>query len=340
MGAGVTVCLCILVGVAATRIIETPALEFRDRLFPSRGRAIALPEPEPAVSCRPASPRGEPVGLDMEWTLISSVNNDEVLNSCLLSSPDARSAADIRLQRGYSGAAAAFNAGIDQAQTDLLVFVHQDVYLPEGWIGKVQRAIEVISKTDPDWGVLGVWGGGRSGAMPAGFVYDGGWRKVLGNEFDGGVEIDSLDEVVLILRKSAGLRFDPAIPGFHMYGADICQEARRQGRKCYAIAAFCIHNTNQYRMLPWQFWKGYLIMRGKWRAHLPIQTSCTRITFWCWPMLRWNLVRAINLATGRDKPPVKRVLDPGRVYRELIDSGIIAPLAGPAGAGSLRRQGS
>jgi hypothetical protein len=42
-------------------------------------------------------------------------------------------------------------------------------------------------------------------------------------------------------------------------------------------------------------------------------------------MVRWNLVRGINLATGRDKPPVKRVVDPERIYRELISSGTIAP---------------
>jgi hypothetical protein len=192
-------------------------------------------------------------------------------------------------------------------------------------MSRVQQGIGVLSQTDPHWGVLGVWGGGRNSAEPAGFIYDGGWRRVLGNEFEGAVEIDSLDEVVLILRKSTGLRFDPGIPGFHMYGADICQEARRRGRKCYAIAAFCIHNTNQYRMLPWQFWKAYLVMRNKWRAHLPIRTSCTEITYWCWPMVRWNLVRGINLATGRDKPPVKRVVDPERIYRELISSGTIAP---------------
>ena len=135
--------------------------------------------------------------------------------------------------------------------------------------------------------------------------------------------MESLDEVVLILRKSSGLRFDPHLAGFHMYGADICLEARRQGRKCYAIAAFCVHNTNQYGMLPFQFWRAYLAMRRKWKAELPIRTTCTEITRWCWPMIRWNVVRAINLATGRDKPPAKRVSDPAPLYRELVAGGLV-----------------
>jgi len=110
-----------------------------------------------------------------------------------------------------------------------------------------------------------------------------------------------------------------------MYGADICLEARRRGMKCYAIAPFCVHNTSQYGMLPLAFWKAYLMMRRKWKAELPIQTTCTEITRWSWPMLRWNVVRAINLATGRDKPPTKRVDNPGQLYRELIARGLVDP---------------
>ena len=262
----------------------------------------------------------------LKWSVISAVSNEEILKSCLLSSPDVRSATEVILQTGYTSAAAAYNAAIAKAKADLLVFVHQDVYLPEGWIGTVQNAVEIISRSDPDWGVLGVWGP-RSSGEGAGFVYDGAWRRVLGNQFEGGLEVDSLDEIVLLFRKSTGLRFDPYIPGFHMYGADICLEARRHHKRCYAIAAFCIHNTNQYGMLPWQFWKSYLAMRRKWKAQLPIRTTCTEITPWCWPMVRWNVVRAINLVTGRDPSPVKRVQDPRQLYREMIASGRVSSAA-------------
>jgi glycosyltransferase involved in cell wall biosynthesis len=262
----------------------------------------------------------------LKWSVIAAVNNQEVLQNCLLRSPEVAQATDLIWQQGYASAAAAYNAAIAKAKTDLLIFVHQDVYLPEGWIAAVKNAIEIVSRTDPDWGVLGVWGTQPSGGR-AGFVYDGAWSRILGNQFEGGMEVDSLDEVVLILRKSTGLCFDPHIPGFHMYGADICLEARRHHKKCYAIAAFCIHNTNQYAMLPWQFWKGYLAMRRKWKARLPVNTTCTEITYWCWPMVRWNVVRAINLITGRDPSPVKRVHDPRQLYREMIASGRVSSVA-------------
>jgi peptidoglycan/LPS O-acetylase OafA/YrhL len=50
----VAVPLCVLVGALVTRIIESPSLRLRDRLFPSRGHAITLPdqkmgETDPAI---------------------------------------------------------------------------------------------------------------------------------------------------------------------------------------------------------------------------------------------------------------------------------------------------
>src|SRR4051794_37329697 len=211
---------------------------------------------------KPKEPSGiSPKNL-MKWTVIAAVNNQEVLRSCLLSSPEISSASEVILQTGFTSAAGAYNAGIEKAKTDLLVFVHQDVYLPEGWVASVEKALEVLSKKDPQWGVLGVWGVKRSGEG-VGYLYCAGLMRKLGQAFDDAPEVRSLDEVVLIIRKSSGLRFDESLPGFHMYGTDICLEAKRQGMKCHAISAFCVHNTNGYKMLPVQFWQSYFLMRRK-----------------------------------------------------------------------------
>ena len=253
---------------------------------------------------------------NVNWSVITAANDDRVLKLCLLNSPGIESASEVLVQRGYSSAAVAYNAAIEQASTDLLVLVHQDIYLPENWIQRVQSAVEQLAQTCPDWGVLGCCGIQTSGKH-VGYIYDGAWNRVLGEPFEGGLEVESLDEAVLIIRKSSGLRFDPSLEGFHMYGADVCLQAQSRGKKCYAIGAFCIHNTNPYRMLPLHFWKGYLAMRRKWKAQLPIKTTCTEITYSCWPMVRWNIVRALNLATGRDSQPVRRVDDPSRLYHEL-----------------------
>ena len=142
----------------------------------------------------------------MQWSLISAVNDDDVLKTSLLASPSISSANEVILQRGYASAASAYNAAIRKASSDLLVFVHQDVYLPEGWIETVKQTIDVLSVQDPNWGVLGVWGAVDS-RQRVGYLYwtgDYGWERPFG----GVKEVVSLDEVVLIFRKSSGLMFD------------------------------------------------------------------------------------------------------------------------------------
>ena len=255
----------------------------------------------------------------LDWSLISAVSNEAVLNSSLLSSPDIDSASAVILQHGYSSAAAAYNVGIDAAKSDVLVFAHQDVYLPETWLADLNRALATLSVIDPHWAVLGAWGITASG-NGAGNVYCGATMKRLGTPFNGVVKVMSLDELILIMRKSSGLRFDEHLEGFHMYGTDICLEAARRGMNCYAISAFCIHNTNGYNLLPLQFWRNYLFIRKKWRSLLPITTSCTRITYLCWPMIWWNIDRAANLMFGRHKVG-KRVQNPRELYQRVINSG-------------------
>jgi glycosyltransferase involved in cell wall biosynthesis len=258
----------------------------------------------------------------MKWSIISTVSSESVLRSCLLKSPDIQSTTEVILQVGYSSAAAAYNSGIEKASTDLLVFVHQDVYLPEGWIDAVQETLELLSVQDPHWGVVGLWGATASGPF-AGYLYwTGGGGGADLKPFEGVIEVRSLDEVVLIFKKSSGLRFDERLPGFHMYGADICLEARRRGMKCYAISAFCVHNTNGYDFLPFEFWQAYLFLRRKWKTELPITTTCAEITCWCWPMIRWNVVRAANLLLGREKR-AKRVQDPSELYRKLFRHNLV-----------------
>jgi hypothetical protein len=265
----------------------------------------------------------------MNFTVISAVNNEDVLRSCLISSPSLGAAENVILKRGYKNAASAYNSAIDESRTDILLFIHQDVFLPEGWVEELKLAVGHLNEQDPRWAVAGVWGVEASG-LYAGFLYCTGLAKTLGQRFVHPVQVRTLDEVLLVIRKSSGVRFDEGLPGYHLYGTDICMEAQRREMNCYVIPTFCIHNTNGYGMLPWQFWKCYLLLRRKWRARLPIITPCTRITFWCWPAIRWNCMRAVNLLLGRHKPG-RRVPDPALLYEELPRSQIQTTLNTDAG---------
>ena len=89
-----------------------------------------------------------------------------------MKSPALRSAREVLLQRGYRSADADYNDVIWRAAaSDLLVFVLQDVYLAEGWIESVMQSIELISRDDPDWGVLGLWGTSNELLRPVGHLW-------------------------------------------------------------------------------------------------------------------------------------------------------------------------
>ncbi len=246
----------------------------------------------------------------MLWSVIAAVNDEQLLNTCLLRSPDLELAADIILQRGFASAAEAYNDGIRKSRGEIVVFVHQDVYLPKGWIDRARKAIDLIAAHDPGWGVMGLYGVKDDGGH-VGHVY---YHRIMGEQFEGGIEVSTLDELLLIVRRSSGLSFDESLSGYHMYGADICLEARKRGIKSYVISAFCIHNAIEHR--PLQFWKAYFFMRRKWKSQLPITTNCTIVTHYCYPMFRWHFFNMVNLALGR-KTNSKRVQDPSLLYQSL-----------------------
>jgi hypothetical protein len=211
-------------------------------------------------------------------TFVVAANNRQTLEANLLASPCFRAGHPHRIliQEGYSSASKAYNDAIEKSRNDLIVFAHQDIIFPEGWLGQFEQALRYLEVKDPRWGVLGCYGQTRDEGAH-GYVYSPG-PGFVGEPFEHPSEIQTLDEIVLILRKSSGLRFDETLPHFHMYGTDICMRASALGRKSYAIPALCVHNTLHYLVLPKEFYICYEHVRNTWKAQLPIQTPCIRIT--------------------------------------------------------------
>jgi hypothetical protein len=257
-----------------------------------------------------------------EFTVVAAVNNDTVLRDSLMRSPDIQSVGKVLAQRNCSSAGQAYNSGMKASGSDMLVFAHQDVYFPQGWFGSVARSIAAISARDPDWGVLGVFGISLSG-VEAGHLYSTGLKRVLGCSFEEPLEVSTLDEVILVVRRSSGLQFDEKLPGFHLYGADICLEARRKGLKCYAISAFCVHNSNGLDQLPPSYSSAYFYMRDKWRNQLPIRTPCMVITWWGLPLFRHNLESRL----ARNRKSGARCADPATLYQQLLNENRIGSAA-------------
>jgi Glycosyltransferase like family len=220
----------------------------------------------------------------------------------------------ILMQENYPSAAKAYNAGIDKAENDLIAFVHQDVILCASWIADVIHAVAHLARHDPHWGVIG--SGGVLQKQGRAYVYSSG-IGIIGSPFDEPVRVRTLDEIVLIIRKGSGLRFDEGLPRFHMYGPDICLTAENAGRKNYAISAFCIHNAQPHLVLPKEFYECYAYVRRKWKKHLPIETTCIEITW----SNRWMYKRRLEDLYFRyvrhKQYYAKRASDVGQLLKEV-----------------------
>lgn len=248
------------------------------------------------------------------FSIVVASNDQTVLEQNLLRSPDL-SGIDLQVLTGYSSAPLALNHGIERALEDVVICIHQDVYLPKGWLADLERRIAAIEKIDSSWGVLGVYGVDRKGHRH-GHLYCVGNNKILGSAFDGGKPVQTLDEVVLIIRKRTGLRFDTTAPGFHLYGTDIAMRGNKRGCKAYAVAAFCIHNTSTYDFLPGSFWKAYFHTRKIWWQDLPITTPCVRIERSLLPVLEDCTRRWLSRLRG-SRTLHKRVSDPVKLWKDL-----------------------
>ena len=108
--------------------------------------------------------------------------------------------------------------------------------------------------------------------------------------------VATLDELLLVVRRDSGLRFDPAL-GFHLYGADICLQARERGLAVVALAAPCHHNSRSVG-LPEAFFASAEVFARKWSHRLPVATPCVIID-------RGGQVHVLGNATkgsGSDRP--------------------------------------
>ncbi len=253
------------------------------------------------------------------FTVVVAVNDTDVLQKNLYQSPDIKNASSIQLiiKRNYPAATLAYNEAIAESRNEIILFVHQDVYFPEAWFVSLKKSISYFIKEKINWGVLGCFGKReeRRKEEEYGLVYSNGWG-IIGRAINEPEPVQTLDEIVLVIRKSSGLQFDPTLPHFHLYGTDICMSAREKGMTSYVIPAFCIHNTNQILNLPEEFYECYRHIKRRWKKYLPIYASCIRIS-------RFNedlYVRRIRELYARlrhkETMPMYRVEDP----RSLINT--------------------
>lgn len=207
--------------------------------------------------------------LKYDLTIAAAVNSDETLATCLLASPEIDSVHDLHTLKGCSSAASAYNQAIELAQTDHVLLCHQDVYFPAGAIASIVRQIEWLNQHRADWAVAGVIG--LDGSMElSGVIWSSGLSKVIGREVPQPVPTFAIDEMVILLRKSSGLRFDERLKGWHLYATDIIQEASAAGLTSWVVNAPSIHNSRPVIALDRSYRSAWRFVRDKWHDRLPI----------------------------------------------------------------------
>jgi hypothetical protein len=116
-----------------------------------------------------------------------------------------------------------------------------------------------------------------------------------------------MDEVVIILDGRSGLRFDDDLPGFHLYGTDICLRAADAGLGAFAIHAPVVHNSRpNAQVFDRHYVAAYRYMQRRWRARLPLQTCVVPVTRTGWPLFRGWLRREVRRRTGKGPAGARR----------------------------------
>lgn len=228
------------------------------------------------------------------FDLVVAVNNEDTLAKNLLRSPLlSKAGVSLQLQKGYRSASVAYNAALSRCKNDLVIFAHQDVYIPAEWENAVVRNISCLDAMDPDWAVLGVYGVMSSGAQ-IGYVWSSGLNRVFGGRFDLPMPVESLDELLIIVKRSSGVTFDDRLPGYHLYGTDLVQTARSRNRTAYAICAPVVHNSLPSLYLRNDYFDAYKYFVRKWKANLPIMTCVAPIVRSPISYLRFRLRNRVN----------------------------------------------
>ncbi len=239
-----------------------------------------------------------------DFCAAAAVNSIDILNSCLLRSPDIASGVlPLKTYEGYRTAASALNAGLDESSAPIIIFVHQDVYLPKSWLTRLAEQIDLVEQTSPDWSVMGMLGRKVTGEI-AGRVWSSGIGREIGRpNVPLPAEVVTLDELVLILRRDSGLRFDEGLPGFHLYGADIICQGRTRQMPAFAIDAPVIHHDKPVGPLHGSYATAYKYMQRKWWDSLPVKNLICDITRSPVPLWRAQIRRYRALwRTGVERP--------------------------------------
>jgi hypothetical protein len=213
----------------------------------------------------------------MRFSVVTASHDTGILHANLARSPLFAAGVPLHVEHNAPSATIAYNRGLDATTAPYIVFAHHDVFLPLGWDRLLAARIAAVEAQDPNWALIGAFGIGLDGAH-TGPVWSSSLGMIVGRVPLSPLPVQSFDEMLIVLRRASGLRWDQSLPGWHMYGTDIVQAARAQGMASYAAGLPCIHNDRYHGALGQDFTDCYRFIQRKWRGTLPLRTPITKIS--------------------------------------------------------------
>lgn len=210
-------------------------------------------------------------------SIICVFNNPAVLRECLISSvragtPEAPHTEFIPVDNTagqFSSAGAALNHGASLARNDVLVFVHQDVYLHS------LPAVEAVAAAlldDDSIGLLGAIGVTKRGQL-LGRIRD---RIILSGERRAGFpDVDSVDEVLFMASREQILRqplSEDHDLSWHAYAVEYGVRMRAMGLRVAVADIPLTHNSltvNLDRLA-----EAHFRIAEEYPGHMPVVTTC------------------------------------------------------------------
>lgn len=177
--------------------------------------------------------------------------------------------------------------GIGRANNELVVCVHEDVLLPNGWQSYFESTLKKLESSDPNWGVLG-----SVGWVEIGNIF-GHWKDPkhdVVNSFQdnphGFVSTQYLDEQILIFPQRQLPALDLELPGIHHMGQGLLASAKEAGCKSYIIDAPTIHKyADQTGKLVRNMEDSEKIMDRQSLTYLADRSCCNDYIMHRWPNL-------------------------------------------------------
>lgn len=215
-------------------------------------------------------------GSSKSVALLTIANDGETLTQCLFQSPDllAKKMGLIEVQ-GATAVMPTIQQILRGIETKWLAVVHQDVYLPEGFLERAEKLLADLERKDEGAAVCGVIGLEASGEV-IGETFSSGLGGIIGKCVLEPTEVVCLDEMILFIRSEFWRFLDPNFPGFHLYGTELVLAARANNLTSYVLPLKTVHHSRPLSGLTREYRESYRYLARQRSEQIPIATlMCT-----------------------------------------------------------------